>query len=147
MKIESFRDLPLSVEVMKGIEELGFDNLFPIQAQAMIPLLEGRDVIGQAQTGTGKTAAFGIPMVERMDHRSKKVQGLVLVPTRELAVQVAEHIGRLGKYSGIKVLPVYGGEPVGRQLRAFEAWRPSCCGDTRTNDRSFQEERVELGDG
>jgi len=119
MQIQYFKDLPLSGEVMKGIEELGFSGLFPIQAQAITPLLAGKDVIGQAQTGTGKTAAFGIPMVERMDPRIRSVQGLVLVPTRELAVQVAEHIRRLGKYAGLKVLPVYGGESIGRQINAL----------------------------
>jgi ATP-dependent RNA helicase DeaD len=116
METQGFKDLPLSLEVMKGIEELGFTNLFPIQAQAITPLLEGRDVIGQAQTGTGKTAAFGIPMVERINPKVNNVQGLVLEPTRELAVQVAEHIGRFGKYARLKVLPVYGGEPIGRQI-------------------------------
>jgi ATP-dependent RNA helicase DeaD len=120
MEMQYFKDLPLSVEVMKGIEELGFRDLFPIQAQAITPLLEGKDVIGQAQTGTGKTAAFGIPMIERIDPRANKVQGLVLVPTRELAVQVADHIRRFGKYARLKVLPVYGGEPIGRQIRALE---------------------------
>ena len=120
MQIQNFRDLPLSVQVMKGIEELGFDNLFPIQAEAITPLLEGRDVIGQAQTGTGKTAAFGIPMIERLDPKSRITQGLVLVPTRELAVQVAEHISRLGKYSGLKVLPIYGGESIERQIHVLE---------------------------
>jgi len=105
---------------MKGIEELGFTELFPIQAQAIIPLLDGKDVIGQAQTGTGKTAAFGIPMVERIDPTNKKVQGLVLAPTRELAIQVAEHISRFSKYTKLKVLPVYGGESIGKQIRALE---------------------------
>jgi ATP-dependent RNA helicase DeaD len=120
MEMQYFKELPLSVEVMRGIEELGFDNLFPIQAQAIIPLLEGKDVIGQAQTGTGKTAAFGIPMVERINPNVNNVQGLVLVPTRELAVQVAEHIGRFGKYAKLKVLPVYGGEPIRRQIQELE---------------------------
>ncbi len=119
--MQNFKDLPLSAQVMKGIEELGFDNLFPIQAQAITPLLEGKDVIGQAQTGTGKTAAFGIPMIERLSLENKIVQGLVLVPTRELAVQVAEHVSRLGKYSRLKVLPVYGGEPIERQIHALES--------------------------
>jgi ATP-dependent RNA helicase DeaD len=121
MQIQYFKDLPLSMEVMKSIEEFGFSNLFPIQAQAITPLLEGKDVIGQAQTGTGKTAAFGIPMVERLNPEVKNVQGLVLVPTRELAIQVAEHIGRIGKYAKLKVLPVYGGEFIGRQIRALES--------------------------
>ena len=120
MKIENFEDLPLTPEVKKGIEELGFTELFPIQAQAMIPLLEGKDVIGQAQTGTGKTAAFGIPMVERVDPENRRVQGLVLAPTRELAIQVAERISRFSKYTKVKVLPVYGGESIGKQIRALE---------------------------
>jgi ATP-dependent RNA helicase DeaD len=121
LEMQSFKDLPLSMEVLKGIEDLGFDNLFPIQAQAIVPLLEGKDVIGQAQTGTGKTAAFGVPMVERVDPTIQKVQGLVLVPTRELAVQDAENISLFAKYAKLRILPVYGGEPIGRQIRALES--------------------------
>jgi ATP-dependent RNA helicase DeaD len=120
MQIENFEDLPLCPEVMKGIEELGFSNLFPIQAEAIIPLLEGKDVIGQAQTGTGKTAAFGIPMVERVDPKIKRVQGLVLAPTRELAIQVAERISRFSRYLGLKVLAVYGGESINKQIRELK---------------------------
>ena len=120
MQIQYFKDLPLSQEVMKGIEELGFSNLFPIQAQAIIPLLEGKDVIGQAQTGTGKTAAFGIPMLERLNPNINSVQGLVLEPTRELAIQVAEHISRLSRYAAFKILPVYGGESIQKQIHALE---------------------------
>ena len=93
MQIQSFKDLPLTGEILRSIEELGFESLFPIQAQAIMPLLEGKDVIGQAQTGTGKTAAFGIPMVQRLNREVRGVQGLILVPTRELAVQVARSIG------------------------------------------------------
>jgi ATP-dependent RNA helicase DeaD len=121
MQTQYFKDLPLSVQVLKSIEELGFSNLFPIQAQAIIPLLEGKDVIGQAQTGTGKTAAFGIPMIERINSRINGVQGLVLVPTRELAVQVAQHIGQLAKYARLKVLPVYGGDSIERQVQALRS--------------------------
>ena len=117
MEIQSFRDLPLSVEVLKGIEELGYEELFPIQAQAIKPLLEGKDVIGQAQTGTGKTAAFGVPMVEQLNPEVNRVQGLVLVPTRELAVQVAENIHLFAKYTKIRVLAVYGGASIERQIR------------------------------
>jgi len=120
MQIKCFEDLPLSQEVMNGIEELGFSNLFPIQAQAIIPLLEGKDVIGQAQTGTGKTAAFGIPMIERLNPENKSVQGLVLEPTRELAIQVAEHINRISRYASFKVLPIYGGTPIQKQIYALE---------------------------
>ncbi|MEM4244573.1 MAG: DEAD/DEAH box helicase [Candidatus Bathyarchaeia archaeon] len=117
MKMKSFQDLPIRMEVLKGVEELGFKSLFPIQAQAIVPLLEGKDVIGQAQTGTGKTAAFGVPMVEKLNPEIRKVQGLVLVPTRELAVQVADNIKLFAKYTGLRVLPVYGGAPIGRQIR------------------------------
>jgi len=120
MKMQNFEDLPLGHEVMNAIEDLGFRNLFPIQAQAIIPLLEGRDVIGQAKTGTGKTAAFGIPMVERLNPRIHRVQALVLEPTRELAIQVEEHISRISKYLAFKVLPIYGGVPIQRQIRALE---------------------------
>ncbi|MGB9960155.1 MAG: DEAD/DEAH box helicase [Candidatus Bathyarchaeales archaeon] len=115
-QIKYFKDLPLSSAVLDGIEELGFTNLFPIQAQAIIPLLEGKDVIGQAQTGTGKTAAFGIPLIERIDFTNKKVQALVLDPTRELAVQVADHISQIGRFTPLKVLPIYGGSPIQWQV-------------------------------
>jgi ATP-dependent RNA helicase DeaD len=104
------------MEVLKSIQELGFETLFPIQAQAIMPLLEGKDVIGQAQTGTGKTAAFGVPMVERLDPQVKKVQGLILVPTRELAMQVAQHMQQFAKYKKLRVLPVYGGASIERQI-------------------------------
>jgi ATP-dependent RNA helicase DeaD len=117
IEIQSFKDLPLSMEVLKSIQELGFDTLFPIQAQAITPLLEGKDVIGQAQTGTGKTAAFGIPMVERLDPQLRKVQGLILVPTRELARQVAQNMFAFAKYKKLRVLPVYGGASIERQIR------------------------------
>ena len=119
MEMQSFKDLPLSMEVLRSVKDLGFESLFPIQAQAIIPLLEGKDVIGQAKTGTGKTAAFGVPMVERLNPEIKKVQGLVLVPTRELAVQVADNLKLFAKYAKLKVLAVYGGEPIQRQIRAL----------------------------
>ena len=120
MQMQCFRDLPLSREVLSGIEELGFNSLFPIQAQAIVPLLEGKDVIGQAQTGTGKTAAFGIPMVDRLNPEIRNVQGLVLEPTRELAIQTAEHISRICKYTTLKVLPIYGGTSIQRQIYELE---------------------------
>ena len=108
------------MEVLKSINELGFDSLFPIQAQAITPLLEGKDVIGQAQTGTGKTAAFGVPMVERIDPQLRKVQGLILAPTRELAMQVAQMMFQFAKYRKVKVLPVYGGASIERQIRELQ---------------------------
>ena len=119
MQIKHFEDLQLSLKIMKGIEELGFNNLFPIQAEAIIPMLEGKDVIGQAKTGTGKTAAFGIPIIERLDPTVRNVQALILDPTRELAKQVAEHISRLGKYTSFKALPIYGGESIQTQIAAL----------------------------
>ncbi len=117
--VQSFKDLTLSSEVLRSLNELGFDALFPIQAQAITPLLQGKDVIGQAQTGTGKTAAFGVPMVENLNRDVRGVQGLVLVPTRELAVQVAENLAKFGKHSKIKVLAVYGGESINKQMHAL----------------------------
>ena len=80
MQVQSFKDLPLTSRSPQKYNELGFDSLFPIQAQAIVPLLEGKDVIGQAQTGTGKTAAFGIPMVQNLNRDIRGVQGLVLAP-------------------------------------------------------------------
>jgi len=118
--LQHFEDLPLSPEILRGIREMEFEELFPIQAQAIIPLLRGKDVIGQAQTGTGKTAAFGIPMLERLRRHDKHVQGLVLVPTRELALQVANHINRFGKYTSLRAVPIYGGESLQKQMFALQ---------------------------
>jgi ATP-dependent RNA helicase DeaD len=121
MQVQKFNDLPLSKDVLRGIKALGFESPSPIQAQSIMPLLEGRDVIGQAQTGTGKTAAFGIPMVESIDPSDRRVQGLVLAPTRELAVQIAEHISRISRFTGIRVCPIYGGEKINRQIRQLKS--------------------------
>lgn len=118
--LQHFEDLPLSPEVLRGIKELKFEELFPIQAQAIMPLLEGKDVIGQAQTGTGKTAAFGVPMLERLQRNDKHVQGLVLVPTRELALQVADHINHFGKYTPLRAMAIYGGESIQKQILALQ---------------------------
>jgi ATP-dependent RNA helicase DeaD len=118
--LQRFEDLPLSPEVLRGIRELEFEELFPIQAQAIMPLLDGKDVIGQAQTGTGKTAAFGIPMLERLQRNDKHVQGLVLVPTRELAIQVADHINHFGKYTTLRAIPIYGGESIQKQIFSLQ---------------------------
>lgn len=116
-----FEDINLSEEVQRGIKDMGFEEMSPIQSQAIPVILEGRDIIGQAQTGTGKTAAFGIPIVEKCNPEEKHVQALVLCPTRELSIQVAEEIARLGKYKkGITVLPIYGGQPIDRQIKALK---------------------------
>jgi ATP-dependent RNA helicase DeaD len=115
----SFESLGLSPDTLKTITELGFEEPTPIQIEAIPPLMEGRDMMAQAQTGTGKTAAFGLPIVERLSGATPGPEALILAPTRELAVQVAEAIHRFGKYRGIHVVAVYGGQPIERQLRAL----------------------------
>ncbi len=107
----------LDTRIVRAIKEMGFEKLSPIQEQAIPFLLEGRDIIGQAQTGTGKTAAFGIPLLQKINPDLRKLQAIVLCPTRELAVQAAEELRKLAKYMhGIKVLPVYGGQDINRQI-------------------------------
>jgi ATP-dependent RNA helicase DeaD len=117
----SFTELGLSEPVARAVTELGFESPTPIQARAIPPLLAGRDLIGQAQTGTGKTAAFAIPLIQRIDPARAVPQALVLAPTRELAVQVAGGIHDLARHTGLRVVPVYGGQPIERQFRALRA--------------------------
>ncbi|MDA8211773.1 MAG: DEAD/DEAH box helicase [Clostridia bacterium] len=114
-----FGGLELSKRVHHAIMDMGFEEPSPIQTQAIPLLMQGKDVIGQAQTGTGKTAAFGIPIVEMVNPRLRTVQALVLTPTRELAIQVAEEIAKIGRLKGIRTLPVYGGQPIDRQIKAL----------------------------
>ena len=121
METVRFEDLNLSDVILRAVTDMGFEAASPIQAQAIPAQLEGRDMIGQAQTGTGKTAAFGIPLLQKIDPENKKLQAIVLLPTRELAIQVAEEIRRLAKFMhGIKVLPVYGGQDIVRQIRSLK---------------------------
>lgn len=115
----TFEALGLSETLLAALRELGYDEPTPIQAQAIPAMLSGRDVIAQAQTGTGKTAAFALPIIERLQPL-RAPQALVLAPTRELAMQVAEAVFRYGKSREARVLPVYGGQPIERQLRALE---------------------------
>ena len=106
METLRFDELELSPQILRGIKDMGFEEASPIQAQAIPVVLSGRDVIGQAQTGSGKTAAFGIPMLEKVDPDNKKTQVIILSPTRELAIQVADEIRKLSKYMhGIKDPP------------------------------------------
>ena len=98
---------------------MGFEEPTPIQAQAIPIALSGKDMIGQAQTGTGKTTAFGVPLLEKIEV-GKAVQGLVIAPTRELAVQVAEELNRIGSVKGIRTLPIYGGQDINRQIRGLK---------------------------
>lgn len=116
-----FHELNLSPEIQKAISEMGFEETTPIQSQSIPYILKGVDIIGQAQTGTGKTCAFGIPAIERLDSNSEKIQVLVLCPTRELAIQTAEELKNVSKYkTGLKILPIYGGQPIERQISALK---------------------------
>jgi ATP-dependent RNA helicase DeaD len=117
MKNLIFKDLNLSEEVRKGIADMGFEEATPIQSQSIPYILNGQDIIGQAQTGTGKTCAFGIPAIEMINPEVEGAQVLVLCPTRELAIQTCEELKTVSKYKeGIKVLPIYGGQSIDRQI-------------------------------
>ena len=112
-----FSELGLSPEILKAVDKLGFEQAAPIQAAAIPVLMAGKDVVGQSQTGSGKTAAFGIPAVEKVDPTKRVVQVLILCPTRELAIQVAEEIHKLAFFKrGVNALPIYGGQSYDRQL-------------------------------
>src|SRR5271170_3298076 len=112
-----FSELGLSPEVLKAIDQLGFEQAAPIQAEAIPVLMEGKDVVGQSQTGSGKTAAFAIPAIEKTDTLKRTVQVLILCPTRELAVQVSEEVHKLAFFKrGLHALPIYGGQSYDRQL-------------------------------
>ncbi|GAB3448676.1 DEAD/DEAH box helicase [Streptomonospora sediminis] len=117
-----FADLPLREELLDALVRLGYEEPTPIQREAIPPLVQGRDLLGQAATGTGKTAAFALPILERMerDRSAVKPMAMVLVPTRELAMQVSEAVHRYGRDQGVRLLPVYGGQPIGRQVRGLE---------------------------
>ena len=114
-----FQELGLKEDILKGLKDLGFEEAFPIQ-EAVIPvLLTGRDVVGQAHTGSGKTAAFSLSMLQEIQPKNG-IQGLIMAPTRELAMQITDEIKKFGKYTGIKVATVYGGQGMGLQLDALE---------------------------
>lgn len=122
METLRFEELGLCPEIEKAVKFMGFEEASPIQAKAIPVMMSGQDMIGQAQTGTGKTAAFGIPLLQKIDIKNKKLQGIVLCPTRELAIQVAEEIRNLAKYMhGLKVVPIYGGQDIVKQIRSLKA--------------------------
>ena len=115
-----FEDFGLSSELMQSINKLGFEEPSPIQAET-IPLgLQNKDVIGQAQTGTGKTAAFGIPLIEKIQLNNDTIQAIVVAPTRELAIQVSEELYKIGYHKRARVLPIYGGQDINRQMRSLK---------------------------
>ncbi|HBG49117.1 MAG TPA: RNA helicase [Cyanobacteria bacterium UBA9971] len=112
-----FEELNLSQEVLNAVKDMGFEEASPIQAEAIPLIMDGKDIIGQAQTGTGKTAAFAIPIIEKIDASSKELQAVILCPTRELVIQVSEEFRKLMKYrENLFVAPIYGGQPIERQL-------------------------------
>ncbi|MBU9714484.1 DEAD/DEAH box helicase [Evansella tamaricis] len=114
-----FEDFPISDEIKRAIKDMGFEAPSPIQEKVIPEILQKQDVIGQAQTGTGKTAAFGIPLLEHVT-RDKHVQSLILTPTRELAIQVAGELQKLSKYKNAQILPIYGGQSIGHQIKALK---------------------------
>src|SRR5436190_14302812 len=117
MTTKLFSELGLSSELLKAIDKLGFEQAAPIQAEAIPLLMAGKDIVGQSQTGSGKTAAFGIPAVEKVDTTVRGVQVLILCPTRELAIQVSEEIHKLATFKrGVHALPIYGGQSYERQF-------------------------------
>src|SRR6187402_1993444 len=120
---EGFSALGLDERIVAALTALGYEEPTPIQSQTIPPLIAGQDLLGQAATGTGKTAAFALPILQRFinEGRTEGPLALILVPTRELAMQVAEAVHRYGKALGVRVLPIYGGQPIGRQLHAMRA--------------------------
>ncbi len=116
-----FEELPCSEEVIKAVKDMGFEEATPIQTLTIPLILEGRDVVGQAQTGTGKTAAFGIPIIDKISSNKKEAQALILCPTRELAVQVSEELSKIAKNKkGIRILPIFGGQSIERQIKGLK---------------------------
>src|ERR1700736_6315998 len=117
----TFADLGLAPDILAAAGEVGYESPSPIQEQAIPPLLEGSDVIGQAQTGSGKTAAFGLPMLQYVDPGEQEVQGLVLTPTRELCIQVTQALRTYGRRKGVDVVAVFGGAPIRTQQAQLRA--------------------------
>ncbi|MBT2571730.1 DEAD/DEAH box helicase [Planococcus sp. ISL-110] len=115
-----FSELNISETTLKSVKRMGFEEATPIQEGTIRLGMEGKDIIGQAQTGTGKTTAFGIPLIEKIDTKDGNVQGLIIAPTRELAIQVSEELYRLGQDKNVRILSVYGGQEISRQIRALK---------------------------
>lgn len=121
ISLTSFDDYHLSEAVRRSLKKMGFTKPTPIQELTLPLALTGRDVVGQAQTGTGKTVAFGIPVIELCDAGSSRLQAIVITPTRELAIQVSEELNRIGEARGIRSLPVYGGQDIHRQIHGLKS--------------------------
>jgi len=117
--MESFNEMELSPEILKGVGSVGYRKPFPIQEKAIGPLMAGKSIVGQAKAGSGKTAAFGIPLLHAVNPHDHRVQALVLAPTRELAVQITQELRKIGAYTDINVLTIYGGQSMNVQLEAL----------------------------
>lgn len=118
--MSTFNAFGLEPAVLQAVGNMGFEETTPIQEQTIPYALKGKDLIGQAQTGTGKTAAYGIPLIEQADKSLQEIQGLVLTPTRELAMQVAEELNKIGQFKRVRSLPIYGGQDIVRQIKALK---------------------------
>mgnify|MGYP001442275664 CR=1 FL=1 len=118
--MKTFAEFGLEPKILQAITELGFEESTPIQDQAIPIAMAGRDLIGQAQTGTGKTAAFGLPLISKIAKEEERIMALIMTPTRELAIQVAEEIGKLARFKGIRSLAIYGGQDISRQIRSLK---------------------------
>ncbi|MED3662268.1 DEAD/DEAH box helicase [Ureibacillus sp. FSL K6-8385] len=116
----NFSEFNISESTLRSLKRMGFEEATPIQEGTIKYALEGRDIIGQAQTGTGKTAAFGIPIIEKIDTKKPEIQALIIAPTRELAIQVSEELYKIGYDKRVRILSVYGGQDIGRQIRALK---------------------------
>lgn len=112
----AFQTLGISKEILKSVESMGYTHPTEIQQKAIPAVMAGKDIVAQAQTGTGKTAAFGIPLIEKVNPKFKKIQAMVLVPTRELAIQVAKELKDIGRNKRVFVLAVYGGKSIKHQI-------------------------------
>jgi ATP-dependent RNA helicase DeaD len=120
----SFNSLTIAQPILRSLNEIGYKTMFPIQAEAIPPLLHAKDVIGQAHTGSGKTAAYAIPMLERLDGTKPYVQALVVVPTRELALQVTDEINKIGRHTNVKAYSIYGGQAITPQIERLRKKTP-----------------------
>jgi len=118
--LTNFSEFNISESTLRSLKRMGFEEATPIQEGTIKYALEGRDIIGQAQTGTGKTAAFGIPIIEKIDTKKPEIQALIIAPTRELAIQVSEELYKIGYDKRVRILSVYGGQDIGRQIRALK---------------------------
>ena len=127
--------MELAPSILRGIEGMGFTKPSPIQEKAIGPLMKGRDVIGQAKTGSGKTVAFSLPLLQSIDARNPRVQALVLAPTRELAVQITQEMRKLGAYTGVRVVTIYGGQSIGFQRDELRRGAQVVVGTTGTDHR------------